>query len=310
MPKISVVIPTYNSARFLGEAIQSVLDQTIGDFEIIVIDDGSTDNTPEIVTAFPVRYFRQENQGVSGAENRGAALSSAEYITFLYSDDVMYENALENGVDVLNKHPESAFSYGQAHFTDEDGHIIGVLKLSFLECTAVVDGREEIRDLFDPYRIIQSGTMIRRRCFNEIGGFCRDLNIGEDHLLFTRLATRWSAIYVAQPVVQYRLHPGSLSQRINPKVAEMAFLLIFDEMNKVCDDLSCRLMPWKSYAHRYYYQKISGYCFGKDMGMAHRCWRKGIRAYPQMLSQPGGLSIICEYAKSLLPSHAEAGFIT
>ena len=71
MPKVSVVIPTYNYAHFVGEAIQSILDQSFRDFEIIVIDDGSTDNTAEVVSTFPVRYFYQENQGLAAARNSG-----------------------------------------------------------------------------------------------------------------------------------------------------------------------------------------------------------------------------------------------
>ena len=105
MPKVSVIIPTYNQARFIAEAIESVLTQTFQDLEIIVIDDGSTDDTPEIVSRLPVKYLFQKNQGVSAAFNYGIKLSGGEYVAFLASDDVLLKDALQKGVDILDNQP-------------------------------------------------------------------------------------------------------------------------------------------------------------------------------------------------------------
>jgi len=91
MPKVSVIIPTYNYGRFLGEALQSVLDQTFDDFDLIVVDDGSTDNTKEVVASFEdnrIKYIYQQNRGVAAAQNVGILASKGEYVALLGADDV------------------------------------------------------------------------------------------------------------------------------------------------------------------------------------------------------------------------------
>src|SRR5262245_52729040 len=89
MPEVSVVVPTYNSARYLGAAVESVLEQSDRDLEVLVIDDGSRDETPDVMARYgpPVRYLRQENQGVSAARNHGLELASGRYVAFLDADD-------------------------------------------------------------------------------------------------------------------------------------------------------------------------------------------------------------------------------
>src|ERR671912_965329 len=107
---VSVVIPCYNQAHFLGEAIESVLSQTYPHFEIVVVDDGSTDNTQEVAARYPgVRYIRQENQGLAGARNAGIRRSNGSYLVFLDADDRLLPEALEVGLEHLNAHPECAF---------------------------------------------------------------------------------------------------------------------------------------------------------------------------------------------------------
>jgi glycosyltransferase involved in cell wall biosynthesis len=100
---VSVVIPCYNQARFLGEAIESVLSQSYRAFEVVVVDDGSTDNTSEVVARYAgadagVRLIRQENRGLAGARNRGLAEAEGEYVVFLDSDDRLLPDALQVGV--------------------------------------------------------------------------------------------------------------------------------------------------------------------------------------------------------------------
>jgi glycosyltransferase involved in cell wall biosynthesis len=107
-PLVSVIVPTYNYAEFIGEAIKSVLDQTIQDFEILVIDDGSTDNTKEVVLSFgdKVRYFYQSQQGPAKARNKGIVESKGEYIAFLDADDVWLPSKLEKQVNLFRSNPK------------------------------------------------------------------------------------------------------------------------------------------------------------------------------------------------------------
>ena len=117
---------TYNRARYLAESIQSILDQSFKEFDIIIIDDGSTDNTEEILSDFPVRYLGQENQGPAAALNKAIELSQAEYIAFQGSDDIFLPEALTKSMTILDNHPEVAFSHGQAYLIDEAGQVFGL----------------------------------------------------------------------------------------------------------------------------------------------------------------------------------------
>src|SRR5829696_8499022 len=108
-PLVSVVIPCYNQAHFLGEAIESVLSQSYRHFELIVVDDGSTDETSEVASRYEgVRLIRQENQGLSGARNTGIGHSGGEFLVFLDADDRLLLGALEAGLRCFEAHPEYA----------------------------------------------------------------------------------------------------------------------------------------------------------------------------------------------------------
>lgn len=301
MPKVSVIIPTYNGAKFLPETIESVLTQTYKDFETIIVDDGSTDNTSEIVSAFPVKYYHQENQGVSVARNRGFRLSCGEYIVFLDSDDVFLEWALEKSVQALDKHPEAGFSYGQAYMMDKNGSVYRVRKSSFLDKSTVVDSQEQTTELLFLQRITTSTVMVRRHCFDEVGGFHEELRNFQDHHLFIRLSKRYHAAYIAEPLIRYRVHPEAQHLKADYKIAEKAWLLIPGE---VFDDPESaphfEFLKSRAYSHSYH--RIAGYAYGKDMKLTRYYLRKAIRAYPKILFHSDSTSIIYRYATSLLPN--------
>ena len=121
-PKVSVIIPSYNRAHFLGDSIESILRQTFQDFEIIVVDDGSIDETPEVVGRYPnIHFIRQSNSGISAARNTGLSAASGKYIVFLDSDDLLLPEALKIGSDALDIHSECAFVYGYWQYIAADG---------------------------------------------------------------------------------------------------------------------------------------------------------------------------------------------
>jgi len=122
---VSVIIPCYNQAHFLDEAIESVLTQTYPNREIIVVDDGSTDNTAEVAGRYSaVRHIYQENAGPSAARNTGVTKSRGEYLVFLDADDRLLPEALEIGVDCLRQHPECAFVSGHCRLIVTDGSLL------------------------------------------------------------------------------------------------------------------------------------------------------------------------------------------
>src|SRR5690606_15764736 len=127
-PLVSIVIPCYNHARFLGEAIESALGQTYPRVEVVVVDDGSTDDTAAVVVRYPaVRYVRQANAGLAAARNAGLRASTGELLVFLDADDRLTPGALEEGLRCLRARPECAFVYGAYRWIEADGtfHDIG-----------------------------------------------------------------------------------------------------------------------------------------------------------------------------------------
>lgn len=192
--RISVIIPNYNYGRYLAETIESVQAQTWPDVEIIVVDDGSTDDSLEVAMRYPVTVVSQPNQGVSAARNNGASLASGTYLLFLDSDDLLYPDSLEVLVNALEEAGSSVgFSYGQLQYFGEKTHVFA-------------------SSVFDPVALskanyIPSSALMRREAFLAVGGFDRGFELREDWELFIRL---WHAghagVHLPRPVIRYRKH--------------------------------------------------------------------------------------------------------
>jgi glycosyltransferase involved in cell wall biosynthesis len=302
MPRVSVVIITFNHGQFIAEAIQSVLDQTFRDFETIVVDDGSTDNTANVVSRFPVKYSKQGNLGVCRAYNRGADLSTGEYLYFLDADDVLLEGTLKKEVELLDSHPEVAFCYGQANMMTEQRHIYRVRKSTFLTASGVVDGKQQIRELLFTNRITSSSVMMRRRCFDEVGRFDERIGaIAEDRHLYIRLAKKYPLAYIAEPLVKYRVHPTQTHKTVTYDVAETAFSYILQEVFGD-PNIAPQFARWRAPAYSYAYRRLGDYAYGDNMRIARSYYWKSFRAYPRIVVQKSGLSLAYKYISSLLPA--------
>ena len=302
MPKVSVVIPTYNRADLLPECLESVLAQSFRDLEIIVIDDGSTDNTREVVSAFPVRYVWQENQRVAAARNKGIELAHGEYIAFLDSDDALFKDALEKGVEVMDSHPEAAFSFGQAYFSDEEGRIFGLEK-PHRNKSCVREGWEELRDYLTYGNHFTTTTvMARRSCLKEAGGFDVAFSIGSSDLeLWVRLAKRYAVAYIAEPLAIFRQHPICISKGRSLKEWEVTNGSIIDS---VCDDaeIGPRLCHLRTTA---YFLLYTGHsiraCKRRDMKTSRDYLYRALRVHPRSFLSGRGLIWIYSFARTLLP---------
>src|SRR5437762_4473253 len=203
---VSIIIPCYNQAQFLREAIQSALVQTYSHREIFIVDDGSTDNTAEVTAGFAgVRYIRQENAGVSTARNTGLKESRGEYLVFLDADDRLLPEALEIGVDCLRQHPECAFASGFCRLIVADGSLLG--KPEQL-CIARDHYLEFLRR---NYIWCPSSVIYRRSALETVKGFNTSLGRAEDYDLFLRITKDHPIFCHTQFVADYRLHGSSRS---------------------------------------------------------------------------------------------------
>ncbi|MCE7963653.1 MAG: glycosyltransferase [Acidobacteria bacterium ACB1] len=213
--KTSVVIPKYNYGRFIGEALRSVFAQTLSPVEVIVVDDGSTDETAEAVAEFGerVRYILQENAGVCAARNRGVAESSGDLIAFLDADDIWEPTKLEKQAAKFADPEVGLVHCGMREFDSDTGETLGVK----------LDGGEgEVwRALLlweGPVIIGPGGTiMVSRKAFDEAGGFDTRSRVGEDWDFCYRVARRRKVGFVKEPLVNYRVH----SKAAHLNIAEM-----------------------------------------------------------------------------------------
>jgi glycosyltransferase involved in cell wall biosynthesis len=203
---VSVVIPCYNQAHFLADAIESVLSQRHRNFEVMVVDDGSTDNTSEVASRYEeVRLIRQDNRGLAAARNRGLAEARGEYVVFLDSDDRLLEEALEVGVRELESHPECAFVSGHYRPITADGDHYAIPR------QAHIDGDHYLALLRDNYISMPASVMYRRWVFGEVGGFDGTVDAAADWDLYLRIARRFAIYHHGQVVADYRWHGANMT---------------------------------------------------------------------------------------------------
>jgi glycosyltransferase involved in cell wall biosynthesis len=202
----------YNGERWLAAAIDSVLCQTWGDFEFIIVDDGSTDGSAAIVRAYAdgrIRYFYQANAGQTTSLNRGIAYAQGEYVAFLDADDCWLSEKLAAQVALMAAHPDAMLAFSSCYVIDQDGKIV---KLHRLPPKLADDSLLE--ELFCEGNFIFKPTvMVRRRCLQCIGAFDPDLEFCEDYELWLRIVRHYRAAWHPYPLAMWRRHPSSKSNQ-------------------------------------------------------------------------------------------------
>lgn len=208
MATVSVVTPTYNRARFLPDAIASVLVQTYADLELIILDDGSVDDTREVLEPFladgRVRYFYQENQGQSHARNHALDHASGDFIAFLDSDDVWSSDKLEKQLVVFEAHPEVDIVHGDEALIDECGAVTSLKNMKRYS------GRIA-RYLLADNSVSITTALVKRRCFDEMGGFDTSIGVADDYELWLRFSARYLFYYEPGVVAFYRVMADQIS---------------------------------------------------------------------------------------------------
>lgn len=208
-PVVSVIVPCFNHGRYLREALASVGTPEVRT-EIIVVDDGSSDSTSEVIATFDTtnefRSVRQHNAGLAAARNRGLRESRGRYIVFLDADDRLVPGAIELGVAKLDERPECAFVFGRCRMMDQDGTV-----LVTPDQPRIV--RDHYRELLrQNYIWMPAMAMFRRDPLERIGGFNSDVNAAADYEMYLHLARHYPVHDHAQVVAHYRKHDGSMSR--------------------------------------------------------------------------------------------------
>ena len=222
--KVSVIIPTYNSAHFIIEAVDSVLAQTFTDFEVLVIDDGSKDNTKEVLTekyGNSIQYFYKENGGVSKARNFGIEKAKGKYVAFLDSDDAWIPEKLEKQIAALEKISENKACYSSFYLCDENLNP-GEINRSERKADALTDLL-----LIGNVVATPSTVIAEKELFQQVGGFDYELSQCADWEMWIRLATKTEFIYIDEPLLKYRIHGANMSK--NAALLENDTILLMEK---------------------------------------------------------------------------------
>ena len=222
-PTVSVIIPAYNAASFVQETIKSVLDQTFHDFELIVVDDGSTDQTSEIIKKYKdkrIRYFFKSNSGVSETRNFGLENAKGDVVAFLDADDLFLPTNLEKKVFYLRANPETDLVHSsEIRFSSATGENI----------TTVFGSEGKVLEKLLAMRgnVIHSpsSVVVRKRLLDQVGGFDPKLSTSADWDMWVRLSAKTPFGYIPEPLVKYRVHAAQMHNNIKLMDRDMHYAM-------------------------------------------------------------------------------------
>ncbi|MEL7459291.1 MAG: glycosyltransferase family A protein, partial [Pseudomonadota bacterium] len=280
MLEVSVVIPAYNAMHYLPQTVASVLRQTYQNFEVIIVNDGSTDGIEawfaQSVNDPRFRLISQKNQGLSSARNTGIEQAKGEFIAVLDADDLWHPTKLAKQVQALKRAPEAGLVYTWLKYVDEFARPTGkTVKASF---------EGDVWEQLTAFNFVGCGSvaMIRRACFDEVGRFDRNLiSYVEDWDMWLRIAKRYPFTVVNEALVYNRKYTGSLSTQWRkmedsfPKVIEKAFASAPPELIH---------LKHRSYAYAHLclaWKVIQSQ--QKDLRVALSFWRKAFLGYPPIV---------------------------
>ena len=233
MPFFSIIVPVYNSAETLGRALQSVMEQSFKDWELILVDDGSSDDLTSVLNSFSahnISIVTQENLGVSSARNRGVSMAKGEWLTFLDADDYYYEHRLAMAYELIQHHPEIGFVTGDYEYRNPEGELLG-LSMNSTEsgrywlnqakgADTVVMAAQHYTGFIEQHFGDMHTLTVRKKTFEELGGFSTDYRVAEDiHLLYRLCDLSDSIGVICKPLAVYQIFPNSAT-RSHPLAAQ------------------------------------------------------------------------------------------
>lgn len=292
-PKVSVVIPAYNAARYLAAAIDSALTQEFDDFEVVVSDDASDDDTAEVCASYSDPRFRlvrsQHRLGQAGNWNRSVELARGDYVILLHADDELLPGYLERAVAVLDAHDEIGLVHCAAQHIDESGTPLEAQRL-------FDDDRIDHEDvilrhlLLDGCVINPAGVMVRGDVYKSAGVFTDKIVWGVDWHMWVRVALHWRVAYLAEALALYREHGLSGTSAVmtsgrNARDETWAVKDFFDLIQRTRPDLyHLRPAAIRGVAHRTWCH-AEAMCELGDMPAARAGLRNAVRIWPGMIRQ-------------------------
>ncbi len=232
-PKVSIILPTWNRANFIGFAIKSVLSQTFTDYELLILDDDSTDDTHHVVSFFlqdkRIRYIKHpENIGITSKRNYGLSISRGEYIAILDSDDVwLSKNKLQKQINFLHLNSLFGLVGTFAKKIDDEGHPIN---RNFIDKFSDIFGASSnfwMRQFFlIRNQIFHSSVIIRKKALDEVGFYDESLPIWEDYELCMRIGNKYKIANIPEYLTGYRIHEKNISNVDKNKGLKASFKII------------------------------------------------------------------------------------
>ncbi len=218
MPKVSVILLSFNNSQYIRESIQSILSQTYRDFELIIGDDASTDNSLEICRSFSDLRIKlltsDKNLGIVDNIDRCLNATSGEFVGIMGSDDMMLPANIERKVRFLEENPYLGFVHSNHYLMDESGEMIGWHFSEYPPADTIFKGLDVFRRLIFEENVININTvMLPRNIFSKVGGYDRQFPTAHDYEFCARVALQLDIGYIAEPLFKYRYHPASVTQK-------------------------------------------------------------------------------------------------
>jgi glycosyltransferase involved in cell wall biosynthesis len=207
-PKITVLMPAYNAGKYIGDAIESVLQQSFTDFELLIVNDGSTDDTVEVIQAFDdsrIVMICQPNKGIAMALNTGLKYARASYIARFDADDICYPDRLQLQYDFMKANPEYSIIGSAANYIDQEG-------VYLFTSTPPAFDNEDIQQLkYTVCPFIHSSVFYKKEVIWQTGGYNEHAYTYEDHFLWVNILKDQKACNLSQPLIKVRLNPESIT---------------------------------------------------------------------------------------------------
>lgn len=288
MIKLSICIPTFNRGKYLTNLLPKLVDLNIPDYEIIIVDNKSTDDTVKIFKGFTykdVKFFQNDrNIGMVNNWNRCIELASGDYIILIHADDLVDPKLFTEYYKILIKYPNIGLIFSFPYLIDENDQIIGQKKI--LKGNLVIEGAYLFKILLMTNFIYASGVLIKKDCYRKAGVFCEKYNLLPDFDMWLRILLITPAIYLDKPLFSYRIHPENIFSKIDQKTAFKEYLAILIRLHRTLDsekksekilketiDFLYRFKIWNNIGQNLW-QKDSKQNFKKIININLKLWMK------------------------------------